>query len=157
MLDGYMSSSKRRARTKVRITLLRSFESEKGYDPQIEKLAMRWLNARATTKYFRAVAGDMNDIRNDPRLQATGVSHSSSGLLQADEFEAYVLGSDYVQIVDHYMLIDAARARTNVTLRVVDAIELPRVIPRLIIAVDLLERGTAREVSASQNILKDVL
>lgn len=157
MLDGYMSSSQRRARTRARAILLRSFEGEQGYDPQVEKLAMRWLNARATTKYFRAVAGDMNDIRNDPRLQATGVSHPKSGLLQADEFEAYVLRSDYVQVVDDYMLIDTARARTNVTLRVIDATEIPRVIPRLIIAVDLLERGTTREVSAGQHLLEEVM
>lgn len=89
---------------------------------QVAKLAMRWLDARATTKYFRAVAGDLKDIRNDPRLQAKGVSHPKS---------------DHVPVVD--------------------ANELPRVMQRLIIAVDLLERGTASEVSADQNILKDVL
>ena len=157
MLDGYMSSSQRRARTQARAILLRSFEGEKGYDPQVEKLALRWLKARAATKYFRAVAGDMNDIRNDPRLQATGVSHPKSGLLQADEFEAYVRRSDYVQVVDDYMLIDAPSARANVILRVVETTELPRVIPRLIVAVDLLEQGTTREVSAGQNLLKEVI
>lgn len=157
MLDGYMSSSQGRARTKARVILLKSFKEEHGYDPQAEKLAMRWLNARATTGYFRAIGGDMNDVRNDPRLQATGVSHSKSGLLQAGEFEAYVCRSDYVQVVDDYMLIDTARPRANVTLRVIDAIERPRVIPRLMIAVDLLERGTTREVSAGQDLLEEVL
>lgn len=93
--------------------LLRSFSSEQGYDPQLEKLAMRWLHKRATTKYFRAVAGDLNDIRNDPRLQATGVSHPRSGLLQAEELAAYVLGSDSPQIVDDYMLLETTRTRAS--------------------------------------------
>lgn len=155
MQDGYMSSSQGRARTQARAMLLRSFSSDKGYDPQLEKLAMRWLHKRATIKYFRAVAGDLNDIRNDPRLQATGVSHPKSGLLQAEEFDAYVLGSESPQIIDDYMLIDTTRTRANVTLRLIDSTKLPRVIPRLLIAVDLLERGTTREVSAGKQLLEE--
>ena len=155
MQDGYISSPQGRARTQARAMLLRSFSSDQGYDPQLEKLAMRWLNGRATTKYFRAVAGDLDDLRSDPRLQATGVSHPQSGLLQAEEFDAYVLASDSHQIIDDYMLIDTPRARANVTLRLMDAPKLPRVVPRLLIAVDLLERGTSREVSAGQHLLEE--
>ncbi len=155
-LDGYMPISARPSRTEQRITKLKLL-CNREENERLESTLMRWLSARATTLPLFGSKSEIDEIRRDPRLHATGVSHPDSGLLQADELDAYVTANDRDAVLDDYLLVETTKARANVILRVTDLPEVPRVIPRLMVAIDLLERGTAREVSAAQEILEDVL
>lgn len=156
ILDGHEISSPYRSRARQRAETLRNDAQQHG-ELTVESTLMRWLSSRATRHFLRAVIGDIDDIRADPRLHPTGVSHPDSGLLQAREYDAYVLASDYNDVVDGYLLIDTSPARANVTLRVIHNPEPPTFIPRMMIAMDLLERTTPREVTAARTILTKAL
>ncbi|MGP9503903.1 hypothetical protein ACT3TS_17025 [Specibacter sp. AOP5-B1-6] len=150
MLDGYAAKSHRPSRARERIESLRR-------DPQLRRELNAWMVNRAHVGHFRVQPRDLPDLRGDERLLVTGVSHPASGLLQAQEHEAYVLLSDLPKVVEDYMLIPSSTGRSNALLRAINAHSLPRAAPRLMIAADLLDRGGPREISAAQKILDEAL
>lgn len=150
MLDGYAISAHRPARVRERIERLRN-------DPKLRNSLNAWLSARAQVKHFKVQPADLKDVRSDRRLHATGVSHPESGLLQAQEYEAYVLRSDFSPVVEEYMLMPSHSRQANVTLRVINLPKFPRAVPRLLIAADLIDRQGPRELSAAREILDNVL
>lgn len=150
MLDGYAANPHRPSRARERIERLRR-------DPQLRSELNSWMVNRAHIGHFRVQPRDLPDLRGDERLLPTGASHPASGLLQAQEHEAYILLRDLPEVVHDYLLIPSSAGRANVTLRAINAPALPRAIPRLMIAADLLDRGGPREISAAQEILNEAL
>lgn len=154
MLDGYAPISHRPARTRARIEQLRIDPS---HGRALSAWLSSWLSSRAKAEYFKAQPADLQDLRNDQRLRATGVSHQESGLLQAPEFDAYVDQSDFSRVVEDYMLLPSSPRQANVILRVADLPVAPRAVPRLLVAVDLIDRQGPRELAAAQEILRKTL
>ncbi len=150
MLDGYAANSHRPSRARERIANLRR-------DPRLRGELNAWMVNRAQTGHYKVQPRDLPDLRKDGRLLATGASHPASGLLQAQEHEAYVLVKDLSEVVEDHLLIPSSTGRSNVILRAINAPALPRAVPRLIIAADLLDRGGPREVSAAKEILNEAL
>ncbi|WP_411731738.1 hypothetical protein [Paeniglutamicibacter sp.] len=118
LMDGYEITSPYRSRAHRRAEAVKATSEDRA---RSEQTLLRWLSSRAMTHSLRAAAGDLDEIRRDSRLYATGVSHPESGLLQAREYEAYVLASDYEKVTADYMLFKTDRARANIILRVIDA------------------------------------
>jgi hypothetical protein len=150
MLDGYVAESHRPSRARARINQLK-------HDQSLRDELGAWLVDRAEARHFRAQPGDLGDMREDNRLLATGVSHPDSGLLQAQEHEAYVVRQEFQDVVDDYMLMPSTPDKSNVILRVISGPVAPRAVPRLLIAADLMDRGTAREHAAAREIVEKAL
>lgn len=150
MVEGYSPISPRPSRTHDRIQRLRT-------DAELRAHLSAWFQHRGDTRYFRAQPADLADLRTDPLLKATGVSHPDSQLLRGQEHEAYVLDTHLQRIIEDYLLIPSARSRANVVLRVTSQPVALRLIPRLLVAADLQDRGGARERAASQQIMDMIL
>lgn len=95
---------------------------------------------------------DLADLRNDPRIRLSGVSHTDSGLLANSEIEGYVNREDLDSLVRDWFLVKARPGqRYNVLLHVAE--HLPENLPVLFIAADLAERAGVRERQAARDLL----
>lgn len=112
------------------------------------------LLARRADKFsMSANSDDLAELREDPRLHLSGVSHAISGLLSAPEVEAYVTRRDLPGVISSWFLLPTGPgARPNVTIRAADVV--PDDIPPLVVAADLSERPGSREQDAAFEILE---
>lgn len=123
---GSVSGSSPRAGRRAPASLLRS-----------------WLPNRARRQVYRASPRDIIDLRADPRLLLSGLSHPDSAISAADVAEGYVLESALAGLVADFLLIEAGDAMGNVVLHIPSR-PLSRVSP-LLLAADLSEHHHDRE------------
>lgn len=123
-------------------------------DPVVKLCSL--MAARAEKAEFAANPADLADLREDPRVRLSGVSHPLSGLLSSSEIEGYVSRKDLDSIVEEWFLLERrAGQRPNVVLHVVD--EVPQELPPLFIAADLADRRGAREHQAARELIRKSL
>lgn len=106
-------------------------------------LLRSWLPNRARRQVYRASPRDIIDLRADPRLLLSGLSHPDSAISAADVAEGYVLESALAGLVADFLLIEAGDAMGNVVLHIPSR-PLSRVSP-LLLAADLSEHHHDRE------------
>jgi excisionase family DNA binding protein len=122
-------------------------------DPLI--LASSLLSKRAEKVELSSSPADIVEMREDPRIRLSGVSHHESGLLSNSEVEAYVSRKNFEALIrDWYLVRPRVGERANVVLHVVE--DLPAELPPLAIAADLAERPGAREQEAARKILRRI-
>lgn len=110
------------------------------------------LARRADKAEYSVSPADLADLRNDPRIRLSGVSHPDSGLLANSEIEGYVNREDLDSLVRDWFLVKARPGqRYNVLLHVAE--HLPENLPVLFIAADLAERAGVRERQAARDLL----
>ena len=110
---------------------------------------------RAEKVGFSSSPADLAELREDPRLRLSGVSHPDSGLLSNAEIEAYASREDFESVVKDWFLVrPAAGQRPNVILHVAESI--PEELPPLAVAADLAERPGAREQQAAREIIRNI-
>jgi excisionase family DNA binding protein len=113
------------------------------------------LAKRAEKAEFSSSPADLGELREDPRIHISGVSHPTSGLLSNSELEAYVSRKDFQALVKDWFLVrPAAGQRPNVVLHVAD--EVPEELPPLLVAADLAERPGVREHNAALDIIRSI-
>ena len=118
-------------------------------------LVCSMLAKRAERVELISSPGDLGDLREDPRLRLSGVSHRSSALLSTSEVEAYVKRKDYDALIRSWFLVKPRPGqRPNVILRIAN--EVPEQLPPLLIAADLAERPGVREQQAAREILRKI-
>lgn len=110
---------------------------------------------RADRWEFSASPGDIAELKSDPRIRPSGVSHPEAGLLANSELEAYVERDDVDGLVKDWFLVKAEPGqRANVVLHVAE--EVPDELPLLVVAADLAERPGAREQQAARALVRSV-
>jgi hypothetical protein len=113
------------------------------------------LAKRAEKAEFSASPADLAELREDPRIRPSGVSHSDSGLLSNSELEAYVSRKDFEDLVKDWFLVRPRPGQQrNVVLHV--AANIPDELPPLLIAADLAERPGVREQQAAREIIRGI-
>lgn len=125
-----------------------------GEDAIISLLAK--VDSRAERCLFAADRADIPDLRSDPRLMLTGVSHPASTLLSNSEVEAYIDDDDVERLKKDFFLVPAKNERSaNVILHVAE--ELPKKLPLAAVAADLAEHNGPREKNEAARILRSIL
>ncbi len=115
-----------------------------------------WFAARALVLDFSVSDSDISELREDPRIELSGISDPRAGLLPGNELEAYISKSELDQLRSEWFLVPAKnRQKANVILHVLD--KLPAEIPALFSAMDLAEYPGPREQSAANSIIRSVL
>jgi len=110
------------------------------------------LARRADKVEYSVSPADLADLRDDPRIRLSGVSHPDSGLLSNSEIEGYVNREDLDSLVREWFLVKARPGqRPNVLLHVAE--DLPHSLPALFIAADLAERAGVRERQAARDLI----
>lgn len=113
------------------------------------------LARRAEKAEFSSSPADLAELREDPRLRLSGVSHPDSGLLSNSELEGYVSRKNFEALVKDWFLVKAAAGqRPNVVLHVAE--EVPEELPLLLVAADLAERPGVREHNAALDLIRRV-
>ncbi len=114
-----------------------------------------WLAKRAQKAEYSCSPADISELREDPRLRLSGVSHPDSGLLANSEVEAYISRKDFDALIRDWFLVKSRPGeRPNVVLHVAE--DVPDVLPPLAIAVDLAERPGIREQEAAREIIRRI-
>ena len=108
-----------RSRARSRLRALMTLESADDLDEASAVLAVA-LGNRASRALFIASARDLPDLRDDERLQLSGVSVSGSNISAGELVEGYVRARDIDGLAGDYLLSPADRHRANVVLHVVD-------------------------------------
>lgn len=127
-------SERHRARLRLRLLI---------GSPAPESLLRSWLPNRAQRRVYRASPRDIADLRADPRLLLSGLSHPDSAISAADVAEGYVAESTRAGLVDEFLLIEAVDENGNVVLHIPSR-PLSHVSP-LLLAADLAEHHRDRE------------
>lgn len=123
-------------------------------------LMRAWFRDRADAQRFYVPDVPMARLRNDHRVLASGGSHPDSPVHDASQFEGYVLERDLNAVVKQHAMVPSPEGR--VLLRVVSEPEGLRilrggVVPIAAIAADLAEHDDARSISASAQLIADVM
>lgn len=110
---------------------------------------------RADRMELSASPGDIPELKKDPRLRPSGVSHPQAGLLANSELEAYVNRDDVDNVVKDWFLVESKPGqRPNVILHIAE--EVPEELPLIIVAADLAERPGAREQQAARELVRSI-
>ena len=119
-----------------------------------EELLAAWFAKRAERCSYNAQPADLDDLRRDPRVRLSGVSHEASGLLAGREVEGYVSRAQLDGLVREFLLTPAPVGKGNVLLHVA---EDEGDVPVLLVAADLAEHSGVRERQAARALLADRL
>ncbi|MET3919284.1 helix-turn-helix domain-containing protein [Arthrobacter sp. UYEF20] len=123
--------------------------------PDPLSLLRSMLSKRAEKAEFSSSPADLAELREDPRVRPSGVSHPDSGLLSNSELEAYVSRKDFEALVrDWFLVKPRAGQRPNVVLHVAE--EVPDKLPSLLVAADLAERPGVREQNSALEIIRRI-
>jgi excisionase family DNA binding protein len=141
-MEDIFPSEQSRARARLRRLLA---------EESPERLLRSWLAARAVRRAYRASPQDLDDLRADPRLRQSGVSHPESGISAADIAEGYISASDLDAVVHEYLLAEAPDGKGNVIFHVAGR-PVPEVYP-LLLAADLAEHQSPREEGRAAEIV----
>jgi hypothetical protein len=122
------------------------------------------LSSRACSRWFRAHPAALRRVAEDSRLIAGGLSAAptvGADVVSLDVTEGYVRATEVVALVDEYGLEPSSVGKGNVHLRVVSELWPfnvgERVVPALVVALDLLEDADARTRRAGQSLLERAL
>lgn len=102
---------------------------------------------------FRAGDADVAELRIDPRLELTGISHPDAEVYGAS-VDAYVSSATFDDIEMFHMLDPASRREANVVLRVQDP---PPRVRRLHVIADLLDDHHARSTTEAERLLDQLI
>ncbi|WP_067430130.1 helix-turn-helix domain-containing protein [Nocardioides jensenii] len=149
-----------RSRARARLRKLAAAQHD---DPQESlRLLSVFLRNRAARCCYLAAGRDLNDLRNDPRIRLSGLSHPESGLASGDVVEGYVSVGDLDDVTQDYLLRDMDRDRANVILHVVST-DAEEILPflshawnSLLMAADLSEYDGPRERHRAMEVLNDL-
>jgi excisionase family DNA binding protein len=116
---------------------------------------------RADRRTYRASPRDLPDLRNDPRIILSGLSHPRSGIASADLVEGYATTRAIDAVVEDYLFSPAASGRdANAILRVVPE-RLHHAIhgdlPLLLTAADLADHRSPREEARAAELLREII
>ncbi|MBA3783028.1 MAG: helix-turn-helix domain-containing protein [Nocardioides sp.] len=118
----------------------------------VEEMLRPWLVNRAERRVYRASPRDLDDLRDDPDLLLSGLSHPESGMAVSDLVEGYVSVDSLEDLVDRYLLVDGPDRRSNVVLHI--ARRRPNVASPLLLAADLAEHHGPRESGRSRELVQ---
>jgi excisionase family DNA binding protein len=118
------------------------------------ELLRAWLKRRADRRVFRASSRDLADIREDPRLLLSGVSHPGSAMASPEVVEGYLAKEELDRFIDRYLLVEAADRRGNVVLHVVE--RRPESVWPLLLAADLAEHHEPRESGRARELVAEL-
>lgn len=148
--DGHLQDAHPMERSRLESYLASLLDSP---DPAAKLCSL--LAKRAEKVEFSSSPADLAELRDDPRLRLSGVSHPGSGLLSNSEVEAYVGRKDFDKVLRDWFLVKvAAGQRPNVVLHIAD--EVPVELPLLLVAADLAERPGVRERDAARDIIRSI-
>ena len=102
---------------------------------------------------FRADDADVAELRVDPRLELTGISHPDAEVYGAS-VDAYVSSETLDDIELFHMLDPAKRREANIVLRVQDPPPRAR---RLHVIADLLDDHHARSITEAERLLSQLV
>jgi len=122
--------------------------------PHPEDLLRAWLQRRAERRVFRASPRDLADIRADPRLLLSGLSHPDSAMAAPDVAEGYLAKSELDAFIDRYLLVEAPDRRGNVVLHVAE--RRPESVWPLLLAADLAEHQQPRESGRARELVAEL-
>jgi len=111
-------------------------------------LLRSWLANRAERVLFNAF--DNSSLLADTRLTLSGVSDARSGIAAHGEVEGYVRREDLTSLVRDHALFRAETGKFNVVLHVTTRLRVEGEVPLLLVAADLAEYGTEREVGQAE-------
>jgi hypothetical protein len=119
-----------------------------------EQLLAAWFAKRAEPRSCNVQPEDLEDLRNDPRISVSGVSHVASGLLSGREVEGYVSRSQMGSLTREFLLTSAPPGKGNVLLHLADNVDD---LPLAFVAADLADRPGIRERQAARALLEERL
>lgn len=127
----------------------------------VAALLRSWLRNRAKRRRLRASPRDLPDLRADPRVWLSGLSHPQSDLASGDLVEGYLGPADFTAIVDDYLLSPAAtESLTNVVIHLVEEPIRSSLgghnETSLLLAADLAEHHGPREAARAVAILRSI-
>ncbi|MBK8460135.1 MAG: helix-turn-helix domain-containing protein [Micropruina sp.] len=148
-----------KARARLR-DLLADASSRVAPEEAVARIA-RALGNRAERRLFVASPRDLPDIRNDKRVQPSGVSLPESNISAGGSVEGYVWSGEVSPLLHDYLLSPASRGRANVVLHVVvsadrrcQAFSLDEAARSpLALAADLAEYDDVRERGEAMRLL----
>jgi hypothetical protein len=111
-----------------------------------------WLAVRA--QRLLLAAPEPQELLQDPRVVASGVSDERSFLSAAHQAEGYVRASDLEELLLDYLLVESSQP--NVILHVGPELP-PRPLPVLLLAADLVEHDGPRELARARELLRTEL
>lgn len=117
---------------------------------------LAWLSNRGERHLYVAANADLGPLREDDRLVPSGVSHPDSNMSDPRVAEGYVAKADLEAIVrDYWLEAISLDDKPNVILHAVPA--RPPQVSRLLLAADLAEHGTPRELVRAHELLDEVI
>ncbi|MGW6132467.1 helix-turn-helix domain-containing protein [Cellulomonas sp. NPDC055163] len=123
-------------------------------DQEPELLLRSWLASRAVRHVLSAP--DAGRLRQDSRVVLSGISDPRSRLSPGDDLEAYVHDDDLAAVRAEHLLVPARASRANVVLHA-SPILPAQPVPLLLLAADLAEHDSDRELSRSRDLLVTAL
>lgn len=120
-------------------------------------LLRRTFANRAERRRLRAAPMDLDDLRQDQRIVAAGLSHPWSGLAAGDVTEFYVLASDFDAVITDYLL-EEVRTNENVIAHLASdaftsSLEVQPFRAPILLAADLAERDDPRAAHRAAEVL----
>ncbi|MCL2667663.1 MAG: helix-turn-helix domain-containing protein [Micrococcales bacterium] len=122
-------------------------------DSEPERLLASWVASRAQHRWFATRNNDQ--MLDDERLVPSGLSDPRAGISAGALVEAYV-ASDDLAAVRHRYLLRPGGPNDNVVLHVVGALPT-RPVPSLLVAADLADHGSDRELARACTLIAEAL
>ncbi|GAA1506047.1 helix-turn-helix domain-containing protein [Nocardioides humi] len=148
-----------RSRARARLRKLAAAHDDSHESLRLLSVFMR---NRAARRCYLVAQRDLKDLRNDPRIQLSGLSHPESGLASGDVGEGYLSVDDLDDVMQDYLLRDVDRDRANIFLHVVSP-DIEESLPllghawnNLLMAADLSEHDGPRERHRAMELLDDL-
>lgn len=149
-----------RSRARARLRKLAATHHDDSHESL--RLLSVFMRNRAARRCYLVAQRDLKDLRNDPRIRLSGLSHPESGLASGDVVEGYLSVDDLDDVLQDYLLRDVDRDRANVFLHVVSP-EIEESLPllghawnSLLMAADLSEHHGPRERHRAMELLDDL-
>lgn len=158
LLRSLSAPDRSRARARLR-NLAAAWHDEPHESLRLLSVFMR---NRAARRCYLVAQRDLKDLRNDPRIRLSGLSHPESGLASGDVVEGYLSVDDLGDVIEDYLLRGVDRDGANVFLHVVSPESeqslslLDQVWNGLLMAADLSEYDGPRERHRAMELLDDL-
>ncbi|WP_188686837.1 MULTISPECIES: helix-turn-helix domain-containing protein [Nesterenkonia] len=137
-------SARERLRVKERLGKLAG-------DAEPELLLRDWVSSRAARLVLHSRS---DDLAHDQRLHHSGILDPRSGMSGGSAVEGYVRSGELEGLIaEHLLVVPRSRSGQNVFLHVVD--ELPGEVSPLLIAADLADYDSARELGQARRLIQE--
>lgn len=152
---AYREADNLSRREKARI---RTYAERLRDHPDPALLLRSWLRRRADRHRFRTTAGHLSGLGKHLALKPSGLSCDLSGMT-TDVLEGYVRFTDFVVLVEQFLLEPAQRNSANVVLHVVPG-EFPAFleesgVPWSLIAADLADYAAPPHSARAANLVRE--